>query len=229
MLEELRREVFLANLALPKHGLVTLTWGNVSGIDRERGIVAIKPSGVPYESMRQDDIVLADLETGKTVEGGLHPSSDLATHLVLYRAFPAVGGIVHTHSRWATIFAQGAREIPALGTTHADYFYGPIPVTRALTEAEIEGEYERETGNVIVETLRGKDPMEVPAALVRGHGPFVWGKNTKTAVEIAIILEEVAMMAWHTGTVSGEAGIPKALLDRHYLRKHGKDAYYGQK
>ncbi len=229
MFDELKREVLEANLALPKHGLVTLTWGNASGIDRGRGVVVIKPSGVPYEDMNAGSMVCVDLETGNTVEGALKPSSDLPTHLALYRAFPAVGGIVHTHSRWATIFAQAGKSIPALGTTHADYFYGPIPVTRALTAGEIDGDYELETGNVIIETLRGADPLSVPAALVHGHGPFCWGTNAEDAVHMAIILEEVAMMAWHTELLSPDARLDRALLDKHYLRKHGAHAYYGQK
>lgn len=232
MLETLKREVYKANLLLPKHNLVVFTWGNVSGIDREQGLIVIKPSGVEYDEMTPDDMVVVELATGKKVEGKLNPSSDTPTHLVLYREFPKVGGIVHTHSRWATIYAQAGREIPALGTTHGDYFYGPIPCTRKMTPAEIggaPGHYETETGNVLVETLQGTDPMAVPAALVHSHGPFVWGTSPRNAVHNAVVLEELAFMAWHAQQlVPGLPPMQPELLDKHYLRKHGKDAYYGQ-
>ncbi len=228
MLEKLKEEVYRANMALPKHGLVTFTWGNASGIDRESGIVVIKPSGVDYDELRPNDLVCLDLKSGKSVEGSLKPSSDAPTHLALYRAFPDLGGVVHTHSRWATIFAQAGRPIPALGTTHADYFYGDIPVTRPLTQDEISGEYELETGNVIVERMRGIEPLSMPAALVFGHGPFIWGKDVADAVYHAVVLEEVAMMAWHSLEMNPEAQLQQSLLDKHYLRKHGKNAYYGQ-
>ena len=228
MLEELKRQVWEANLLLPRHGLVTFTWGNVSGIDRESGYVVIKPSGLPYDGMSPEEMVVVDPE-GNVVEGKWRPSSDTPTHLRLYAAFPGCGGVVHTHSRWATTFAQAAREIPALGTTHADDFYGPIPCTRPLTEAEIGRAYEAETGNVIIETFRERDPMAVPAVLVCNHGPFTWGKDAAEAVYKAVVLEEVAFMAWHAISIDPEVSpIPQALLDKHYLRKHGSGAYYGQ-
>ena len=229
MLKKLREQVCQANLLLPKHNLVTFTWGNVSGIDRKRGLVVIKPSGLSYDDMKPEDMVVLDLD-GNVVEGKWKPSSDTPTHLRLYNAFPDCGGIVHTHSRWATVFAQAGRAIPALGTTHADDFHGPIPCTRLLTAEEIAGEYEAETGNVIIETLRGHDPMAVPAALVHSHGPFAWGRDAMEAVHNAVVLEEVAFMAWHTLALNPEKGeMQKSLLDRHYLRKHGPGAYYGQK
>ena len=229
MLRKLKEQVCEANLLLPKHNLVTFTWGNVSGIDRKRGLVVIKPSGLSYDVMTPEDMVVLDLN-GSVVEGKWKPSSDTPTHLALYNAFPDCGGIVHTHSRWATVFAQAGRAIPALGTTHADDFYGPIPCTRPLTDAEIAGEYEAETGSVIIETLRGSDPMAVPAALVHSHGPFAWGRDPLEAVHNAVVLEEVAFMAWHTMELAPEKGeIQRSLLDRHYLRKHGPGAYYGQK
>lgn len=228
MLEELKQEVFEANLALVKYGLVTLTWGNVSGIDRQQGLVVIKPSGVPYDTMTAEDMVVVDLN-GQRVEGKLKPSSDTPTHVELYKAFPNIGGVVHTHSRWATTFAQAAMDIPALGTTHADTFYGDIPCTRPMTDEEIRGEYEKETGTVIIETFNGKEPDDIPAVLVHSHGPFTWGKNAADALEHAVILEEVAFMAWHSLSLNpGKTTMQQTLLDKHYLRKHGKNAYYGQ-
>lgn len=231
MLEQLKQQVYEANRLLPSHKLVTFTWGNVSGIDREKGVVAIKPSGVQYASLRAQDMVLVDLATGAVVEGDYKPSSDTPTHLVLYRAFASLGAVVHTHSRWATVFAQAQRGIPALGTTHADYFYGEIPCTRLLTDAQIAGDYEAETGNVIVETFAKADinAVQVPGVLTAGHGPFCWGQDAKQAVHNAVVLEEVAFMAWHTQQLAPQtAPLTQALLDKHYLRKHGKGAYYGQ-
>ena len=229
MLKKLKEQVLAANLLLPKHGLVTFTWGNVSAIDREKGLVVIKPSGVEYDEMTADDMVVVDLATGERVEGKLKPSSDTPTHLVLYRAFPGLGGIVHTHSRWATTMAQLGRGIPALGTTHADYFYGEIPCTRKMTPAEIAGEYERETGNVIVETFQGKNPEDIPAVLVHSHGPFAWGKDAHEAVHNAVVLEEVAKMAYRAETINQRIQpAPQELQDKHYYRKHGANAYYGQ-
>ena len=228
MLETLKKQVLEANLALPEHHLVTFTWGNVSAIDRERGLVVIKPSGVAYDGMTADDMVVVDLN-GNVVEGNWKPSSDTPTHLVLYKAFPACGGIVHTHSRWATSFAQAGVGIQPLGTTQADYFYGEIPCTRAMTPAEIAGEYEAETGNVIVETFQGKDPMAIPAVLVHSHGPFTWGKDAAEAVHNAAVLEEVAFMNFHSLQLNpAQTRMQQELLDKHYLRKHGKNAYYGQ-
>lgn len=230
MLEELKQAVWEANLQLPKHNLVTFTWGNVSGVDRAKGLMVIKPSGVEYDALRPEDMVVVDLETGKTVEGDLNPSSDTDTHLVLYRAFPNIGGVVHTHSRWATIFAQAGRGIPPLGTTHGDYFYGEIPCTRRMTQEEISGRYELETGNVIVERFQALDPDSIPAVLVHSHGPFCWGKDPKEAVHNAVVLEEVAFMAWHNLALDASLSpMQKELLDKHFLRKHGKNAYYGQK
>lgn len=227
MLENLKEQVYAANLQLKSSGLVVLVWGNVSAIDRETGYVVIKPSGVNYDVMTPEDMVVVDLD-GNVVEGKLKPSSDLDTHLVLYKAFPEIGGVVHTHSRWATVFSQAGVGIPPLGTTHADVFYGEVPVTRKMTDQEIRGEYEKETGNVIVETFRGRKPLEIPGVLVNGHGPFTWGKNAAKAVETAITLEEVAMMAWHTLKLNPDANLQQTLLDKHYLRKHGAGAYYGQ-
>jgi len=229
MLEQLKEQVFQANLLLPKHGLITFTWGNVSGIDREQGLVVIKPSGVSYDVMKAEDMVVVDLKTGKVVEGKLKPSSDTPTHLELYKAFPNIGGVVHTHSRWATSFAQAGRGIMALGTTQGDYFYGEIPCTRKMTVAEIQGEYEKETGTVIIETFQRKDPNAIPAVLVHSHGPFTWGTDAMDAVHNAVVLEEVAFMNFHTMML--EPNIPsmqQELLDKHYLRKHGTNAYYGQ-
>jgi len=236
MLETLKKQVLDANLLLPKHGLITFTWGNVSGIDREKGLVVIKPSGVTYEGMTEEHMVVVDLKTGQTVEGNFFPSIDTPTHLALYNAFPNIGGIVHTHSRWATIFAQAGMCIPALGTTHADYFYGEIPCVRKMTQIEIDENYEANTGAVIVEAFSETDPDAIPAVLVPSHGPFVWGKDANTAVHNAVVLEEVAFMAWHNIMMrpDGLAGkkispMPQELLDKHFLRKHGKNAYYGQK
>lgn len=230
MLEELKKKVYEANMLLPKYGLITFTWGNVSGIDREKGLVVIKPSGVEYDVMTADDMVVVDLATGERVEGKLNPSSDTPTHLVLYRSFPNIGGVVHTHSRWATVYSQSGKGIPALGTTHADYFYGEIPCTRKMTPEEIAGAYEHETGNVIVETFNGKPADDIPAVLVHSHGPFTWGTDPHNAVHNAVVLEELAFMAWHNQMM--DPAIPpmqQELMDKHYLRKHGANAYYGQK
>lgn len=226
-LQELKARVLRANLLLKESRLVTLTWGNVSEIDRARGLVAIKPSGVAYDSMTVEDIVVTDTE-GNVVEGNLRPSSDLATHLALYRAFSDIRAVAHTHSKWATVFAQAGHDIPMLGTTHADTFYGDIPCTRGLTREEIFGAYEAETGKVIVETFAGRDPLAVPAVLVRSHAPFTWGADAVDAVQHAVILEEVACMALHTLLLAGAPTFDRALADKHYGRKHGADAYYGQ-
>ncbi len=229
MLEKLKEQVFQANLLLPKHGLITFTWGNASGIDREQGLVVIKPSGVSYDVMKADDMVVVDLKTGVVVEGKLKPSTDTPTHIELYKAFPNIGGVVHTHSRWATTFAQAGRGIIALGTTHGDYFYGEIPCTRKMTIAEIQGEYEKETGTVIKETFQGKNADTIPAVLVYGHGPFTWGKDPMDAVHNAVALDEVAYMNFHTLLLEPHIpSIQQELLDKHYLRKHGANAYYGQ-
>jgi L-ribulose-5-phosphate 4-epimerase len=231
MLEKLKRDVLEANLQLPKHGLVTFTWGNVSGIDRDQGLVVIKPSGVPYEELTLEDMVVVDLE-GNIIEGTKRPSSDTPTHLALYRSFQYVGGIVHTHSPWATAWAQAGRSIPALGTTHADYYYGEIPCTRTLTKDEITRAYELETGNVIIETFEtgGIDPLAMPGVLVSNHAPFCWGKDANQAVHNAVVLEEVSKMALHTFQLNSQIEpIDQFLLDKHYLRKHGVNAYYGQK
>lgn len=228
MLELLKEQVLDANLRLPKHGLITFTWGNVSGIDRESGLVVIKPSGVEYDGMTLEDLVVVDLE-GRVVEGKWKPSSDTPTHLELYKAFPKCGGIVHTHSRWATTFAQAGMDIPAMGTTHGDYFYGAIPCTRPMTEEEIRGEYEKQTGLVIVETFRDKDPAAIPGVNVYSHGPFAWGTDALNAVHNAVVMEEVAFMDWHAMMINPDLGpMQQTLLDKHYLRKHGPGAYYGQ-
>ena len=227
-LEELKASVLAANRGLPQNGLVTLTWGNVSGIDRESGLVVIKPSGVAYEDLTIDSLAVLSL-SGERVDGGMAPSSDAPTHLVLYREFPEVGAVVHTHSRWATAWAQAERPIPALGTTHADYFGGEIPCTRPLTATEIEGAYEEATGDVIVEAFAGLDAERVPGVLVARHGPFAWGSTPASAVENAQVLEEVAALALHTVLLAPDGGsIDSALLDRHFLRKRGPEAYYGQ-
>ena len=228
MLEKLKSEVFKANLDLVKYGLVIFTWGNVSGIDREKGLIVIKPSGVSYDDMKAEDMVVVDMN-GNVVEGKYKPSSDTPTHLVLYKAFPKIGGVVHTHSEWATSWAQAGMSIPALGTTHADYFYGAIPCTRKLTEKEIQENYEVETGTVIVEAFKGIDPNAVPSVVVNGHGPFSWGTDAHNAVHNAVVLEEVAKMAHHSLTLNPVKGIDQYLLDKHYMRKHGPKAYYGQK
>ena len=232
MLKELKRAVCEANLLLPKYNLVTFTWGNVSGVDREKSLMVIKPSGVEYDGMTAEDMVVVSMETGERVEGKWKPSSDTDTHIALYNAFPSLGGVVHTHSRWATTFAQAGRGIPAMGTTQGDYFYGEIPCTRKMTPTEIGGKYELETGNVIVETFQSQniDPAQVPAVLVHSHGPFAWGTDPLNAVHNAVVLEEVAFMDWHTMILNPQAGqMQQELLDKHYLRKHGTSAYYGQK
>ncbi|MBQ9968939.1 MAG: L-ribulose-5-phosphate 4-epimerase [Oscillospiraceae bacterium] len=229
-MEQLKQQVLEANLLLPKHGLITFTWGNVSGIDREKGLVVIKPSGVEYDDMCADDMVVVDLE-GNVVEGHYKPSSDTPTHLALYKAFPTLGGVVHTHSRWATSFAQAGRGVPAMGTTQGDYFYGEIPCTRKMTPEEIAGQYELETGNVIIETFKQRniDPAQVPAVLVHSHGPFTWGTDPFNAVHNAVVLEEVAFMDFHAMALTPNLPpMQQELLDKHYLRKHGPGAYYGQ-
>lgn len=223
----LKERVYLANMLLKKNNLITLTWGNVSEIDRELALIAIKPSGVDYDTMRVDDIVITDTE-GKVVEGKLKPSSDLPTHVELYKHFANIRAVVHTHSRWATVFAQAQRPISMLGTTHADSFYGDIPCTRELDSAEIEGEYEKKTGSVIVETFGKLDYTAIPGVLVASHGPFTWGKDAISAVNNAVVLEEVAMMAYHALMLNENAHFDKALADKHYFRKHGAGAYYGQ-
>ena len=229
MLESLKEQVYQANMLLPRHNLVIFTFGNVSGLSREQGLMVIKPSGVSYEQMRAEDMVVVELETGRVIGDGLRPSSDTATHLEIYKAFPNAGGIVHTHSRWATIFAQAGRGITPFGTTHADYFYGEIPCTREMTVDEIQGDYEKETGFLIKETFQGKDPDAIPGVLIHSHGPFAWGADPSDAFHNAVILEELAFMNYHTLML--EPGMPpmqQQLLDKHFLRKHGADAYYGQ-
>ena len=226
LLEDLKKQVCEANLQLPKYGLVTFTWGNVSAVSRSKNVMIIKPSGVTYDTMKVDDMAIIDLETGQQIDGKFKPSSDAPTHLAMYRAFPKVGSIVHTHSRWATIFAQLCRPIPALGTTHADYFYGDIPCTRQMTHYEIGGAYEVETGNVIVQTCR--EPDDIPAVLVASHGPFAWGITPDQAVHNAVVLEEIACMAWHCLAMnSDQKAMQQELMRKHYLRKHGPGAYYG--
>lgn len=230
MLNELKQRVLAANLDLPKYGLITFTWGNVSAIDRSRSLVVIKPSGVSYDAMTVDDMVVIDLD-GTVVQGKLNPSSDTPTHLALYKAFHTIGGIVHTHSRNATSWAQAGRDIPAYGTTHADYFYGAIPCTRKLSREEIEGDYEMNTGQVIVETFqdRGLKAKEVPGVIVNSHGPFSWGKDADDAVHNSVVMEEVAMMALQAEQINSDIRpMQQELLDKHFLRKHGKNAYYGQ-
>ncbi len=230
MLKELKKQVYQANLKLVSEGLVIQTWGNVSGIDREAGLVVIKPSGVSYKKMKPRHMVVVSLETGKVIDGNLNPSSDTPTHLELYRAFEEIGGIVHTHSLYATAWAQAQTEIPAMGTTHADYFHGPVPCTRPLTPEEIQGDYEINTGKVIVERFADLNPLHFPAALVAEHGPFAWGKTPDKAVENAVVLEEVARLTSLTSNIRPDMKpIPSELLDKHFLRKHGPDAYYGQK
>ncbi len=228
MFKELKEEVWKANMDLPRYGLITFTWGNVSGIHREKGIIVIKPSGVPYSELKPEHMVVLDLD-GNKVEGDLKPSSDTPTHLVLYNNFKDIGGVVHTHSSWATSFAQAGKGIIPLGTTHGDYFYGEIPCTRKMTTKEIQGQYEEETGNVIVETFKGINPMDIPGVLVNMHGPFTWGKDAHDAVHNAVVLEEVARIAYRTLALNANIGpMDQALLDKHFLRKHGVNAYYGQ-
>lgn len=230
MLEQLKQKVLEANLMLPKYGLVTFTWGNVSAVDRERGVLVIKPSGVEYDSLTADDMVVVDLETGKTVEGKYKPSSDTPTHCRLYLEFPEIGAVVRTHSRWATSFAQAGVPLIPMGTTHGDYFYGEIPCTRDMTTDEIKGEYEWETGTVIAEAFKNINPADIPAVLVKNHGPFAWGSDAANAVHNAVVLEEIAFMNYHAMAINPNAeAMSQTLLDKHYLRKHGKNAYYGQK
>lgn len=231
MLEELKTKVFKANLDLVKHNLVIFTWGNVSGIDREKGLVVIKPSGVSYDDMKATDMVVVDLQTGKVVEGDLNPSSDTPTHLILYRAFPEIGGIVHTHSAYATAWAQAGKDIPNIGTTHADYFHDAIPCTRDMTEAEVKGEYELETGNVIVERFRqgNINVVHTPGVLVKNHGPFSWGKDADNAVYNAVVMEQVAKMASISFSINPNLTMNPLLVEKHFSRKHGPNAYYGQK
>lgn len=231
MLEELKERVFRANQDLVRHNLVIFTWGNVSGIDREKGLVVIKPSGVDYDSMKASDMVVVDLKTGETVEGELNPSSDTPTHLILYRTYPDIGGIVHTHSTYATAWAQAGKDIPNIGTTHSDYYHNDIPCTGDMTEKEIKGDYELETGNVIVKRLNqgNINPMHTPGALVKNHGPFAWGKNPDNAVYNAVVMEQVAKMAYLSFAINPETSMNPLLVEKHFSRKHGPNAYYGQK
>lgn len=228
MLEDLKEKVFRANLELVRQGLVIFTWGNVSGVDREKGLVVIKPSGVDYDVMKPSDMVVVDLETGRTVEGQLNPSSDTPTHLVLYKAFPNIGGVVHTHSTYATAWAQAGKDIPNIGTTHADYFHGDVPCTGDMSEAEVKGNYELETGNVIVRRFEGINPDHTPGVLVKNHGPFSWGSSPDKAVYNAKVMEQCAQMAFVTFCVNPSATMNPLLIEKHYSRKHGPDAYYGQ-
>lgn len=228
MLEELKEKVFKANLDLVKHGLVIFTWGNVSGIDRESGLVVIKPSGVSYDEMKADDMVVVDINTGNVVEGSLRPSSDTPTHLALYRAFPEIGGVVHTHSTYATAWAQAGVDLPNIGTTHADYFHDAVPCTRDMTEAEVKGDYELETGNVIVDRFKTLNPIHTPGVLVKNHGPFAWGTSPADAVHNAVVLEQVAKMASIAYTVNPSLTMNPLLIEKHFSRKHGPNAYYGQ-
>lgn len=228
MLEELKQKVYEANMELPRRGLITYTWGNVSGIDREKGLFVIKPSGVDYDVLKPSDMVVMDLE-GNKVEGEMNPSSDTATHVELYNAFKEIGGIVHTHSPHATAWAQAGRALPCYGTTHADYFYGEIPCARNLTAEEIEEGYEMNTGRVIIETFQGKNPVYIPAVLCKNHGPFTWGKDAAEAVHNAVVLEEIARMNFMTELINPQAGLaPQCMQDKHFMRKHGPNAYYGQ-
>lgn len=231
MLEELKKKVYEANMDLVRHGLVIFTWGNVSGIDRERGLVVIKPSGVGYDTMTPDDMVVVDLHTGEVVEGSLRPSSDTPTHLVLYRAWPEIGGVVHTHSTYATAWAQAGIDLPNIGTTHADYFHNAIPCTADMTEAEVKGQYELETGNVIVNRFRlgAINPVHTPGVLVKNHGPFSWGKDPHEAVHNAVVMEQVAKMAFVAYSVNPRLTMNPLLVEKHFSRKHGPNAYYGQK
>ena len=230
MLDALKKDVCAANLRLVTEGLVVQTWGNVSGVDRARGLMVIKPSGVAYAGMKPGHMVVVSLETGEVVEGSLNPSSDTPTHLELYRAFPAIGGVVHTHSLHATAWAQAQREIPPFGTTHADYYHGPVPCTRPLTTAEIKGDYEVNTGRVIVSRFARLDPLAFPGVLVASHAPFTWGKSADKAVDSGVVLEFLARMASETLAIAPKTrSVPKALLDKHFLRKHGPGAYYGQR
>jgi L-ribulose-5-phosphate 4-epimerase len=230
MLEELKRSVYEANMLLPKYNLISFTWGNVSGIDREKSLFVIKPSGIEYENLTPEDMVVVDLK-GNVVEGKLRPSSDTPTHVNLYNNFKEIGGIVHTHSKWATTFAQAGRAIKAYGTTQADYFYNDIPCTRDMTSSEIKDSYEYNTGKTIVETFKDLNPIYVPGVLVKNHGPFTWGKNPLEAVHNAVVLEEVAMMAWNTEVLTNHtvSPMPQVLMDKHFMRKHGPNAYYGQR